>query len=236
MPQALRFKWRHFTAEMILCAVRWYLRDALSYRDVEELRRERGLAVDHTTVFRWVQRDAPELEKRCRPLLKATNDSDRVDETSIKVTKPWCDLYRAVDSEGHTIDFMLSVRRDAKAAERFLRNVLRTSHTPLPRVISVDHHAAYPPAFEVLQQERTVPETCRLRQCQYVNHVVEQDHRLVKCRVNHGLGCGAFATAQRTIQGDEAIHMLRKGQIEGITTRDVLTQNRVLNQLFGLAA
>src|ERR687893_710353 len=85
MPQASLFKWRHFTAEVILCAVRWYLRYALSYRDVEELMRERGLAVDHTTVFRWVQCYAPELDKRCRPYLTATNDSYRVDETSIKV-------------------------------------------------------------------------------------------------------------------------------------------------------
>jgi IS6 family transposase len=89
MPQAPLFKWHHFTAEVILCAVRWYLRYALSYRDVEELMRERGVVVDHTTVFRWVQPYAPELEKRCRPLLKATNDSYRVDETHIKVKKQW---------------------------------------------------------------------------------------------------------------------------------------------------
>ncbi len=99
------FKWRHFTAEMILCAVRWYLRYALSYRDVEELMRERGVAVDHTTIFRWVQRYAPELDTRCRPRLKATNDSYRVDETYIKVKKQWCSLYRAVDSTGATLDY-----------------------------------------------------------------------------------------------------------------------------------
>jgi transposase-like protein len=94
------FKWRHFQADIIVCAVRWYVRYVLSYRDVEELLRERGVWVDHTTVFRWVQRYAPELEQRCRPLLKATNDSYRVDETSIKIKKQWYYLYRAVDSEG----------------------------------------------------------------------------------------------------------------------------------------
>ena|SRR5215813_3301122 len=94
------FKWRHFQADIILCALRWYLRYALSYRDVEELMHERGVFVDHTTVFRWVQRYAPELEQRCRPLLKATNDSYRVDETYIKIKRQWYDLYRAVDSEG----------------------------------------------------------------------------------------------------------------------------------------
>ncbi len=115
------FKWRHFEADLILCAVRWYLRYVLSDRDVEELLRERGVWVDHTTVFRWVQHDAPELDKRCRPHLNITNDSYRVDETSIKIKKQWHYLYRAVDSQGQTFDFMLSTTRDADAAERFFR-------------------------------------------------------------------------------------------------------------------
>ena len=131
---------------------------------------------------------------------------------------------------------MLSPSRDADAAERFFRQVLQASHTLTPRVITVDKNAAYPPAFESLQQEKTLPENCQLRQCKYVNNIVEQDHRFVKRRVNPGLGFGAFATAQRTIQGYEAMHMLRKGQIEGIAKGDVLAQNRVINQLFGLAA
>jgi transposase, IS6 family len=230
------FKWRHFQADIILCAVRWYLRYALSYRDVEELLRERGVWVDHTTVFRWVQRYAPELDKRCRPQLKATNDSYRVDETYIKIKRQWYYLYRAVDSTGATLDFMLSSTRDADAAERFFRQVLQASHTLPPRVITVDKHAAYPPAFEALQQEGMLPESCLLRPCKYLNNVIEQDHRFVKRRVNPGLGFGSFATALRTIQGYEAIHMFRKGQIEGVAKRDVLAQNRVINRLFGLAA
>jgi IS6 family transposase len=230
------FKWRHFQADIILCAVRWYLRYALSYRDVEELMRERGVVVDHTTVFRWVQRYAPELDKRCRPYLRATNDSYRVDETYIKIKKHWYYLYRAVDSTGATLDFMLSATRDADAAEQFFRKVLDASHTRLPRVITVDKHAAYPLAFDTLQQDGTLSETCLLRQCKYLNNVIEQDHRFVKRRVNPGLGFGALATAQRTIQGYEAMHMIWKGQLEGMATGDVLTQNRVINQLFGLAA
>lgn len=230
------FKWRHFEADIILCAVRWYLRYALSYRDVEELLRERGLAVDHTTIFRWVQRYAPELDKRCRPRLKATNDSYRVDETYIKIKKQWYYLYRAVDSTGATLDFMLSASRDAGAAEQFFRKVLDTSHTTTPRVITVDKHAAYPLAFDALQHDSTLPGTCLLRQCKYLNNVVEQDHRFVKRQVNLGLGFGGFHTAQRTIQGYEAMHMLRKGQLEGIAKGDVLAQNHVINQLFGLAA
>ena len=168
--------------------------------------------------------------------LKATNDSYRVDETYIKIKKHWYYLYRAVDSTGATLDFMLSPTRDADAAERFFRQVLQTSHTLTPRVITVDKNAAYPPAFEALQQERVLPETCLFRQCKYLHNIIEQDHRFVKRRVNPRLGFGAFATAQRTIQGYEAMHMLRKGQIKGIAKRDVLTQNRVINQLFGLVA
>jgi IS6 family transposase len=202
------FKWRHFQADIILCAVRWYLRYALCYRDVEELLREQGVSVDHTTIFRWVQRYAPELDKRCRPHLNMTNDSYRGDETYIKIKKQWYYLYRALDSTGATLDFMLSAMRDADAAERFFRQVLQASHTLTPRVITVDKNAAYPPAFEALQQEGMLPESCQLRQCKYLNNVIEQDHRFVKRRVNPGLGFGAFATALRTIQGYEVIHML----------------------------
>src|SRR3989442_1593379 len=164
MSDPALFKWRHFQAEIILCAVRWYLPYALSDRNVEELLRERGVGVDHTTVFRWVRRYAPELDQRCRPSLRATNDSDRVDETYIKINKQWHYLYRAVDSTGATLDFMLSTTRDADAAERFFRKVLQASHTHTPCVITVDKNAAYPPTFDALQQDGTPPATCLLRQ------------------------------------------------------------------------
>jgi IS6 family transposase len=124
MTTSLLFKWRHFAPEIIVCGVRWYLRCALSDRDVEELLLERGLHVDHTTVFRWVQRYAPEFDQRCRPYLTATNDSYRVGETYIKIKRVWHYLYRAVDSEGNTLDFRLSETRDAEAAKKFFRKVL----------------------------------------------------------------------------------------------------------------
>src|SRR5437899_1035689 len=104
MDQQNPFKWRHYEADIILLCVRWYLRYSLSYRDLEEMMRERGLHVDHTTIYRWVQRYAPELEQRCKPHLKATNDSWRVDETYVKVKKVWMYLYRAVDSQGNTLE------------------------------------------------------------------------------------------------------------------------------------
>ena len=102
------FKWRQTEPELIFCAVRWYLRYSLSFRDVEELLGERGLKTDYTTIWRWVQRYGPELEERLRRHLKPTNKSWRVDETYIRVKGRWCYLYRAIDSTGATIDFVLS--------------------------------------------------------------------------------------------------------------------------------
>jgi IS6 family transposase len=128
MRHASPFKRRHFTGEMILCAVRWYLHYALSYRDVEERMRERGVSVDHTTVFRRVRRYAPELDTRRRRYRRATKDSYGVDETAIQINKQWHYLYRAVDSDGHTSDFMLSVTRNALAAGHFFRKGLGASH------------------------------------------------------------------------------------------------------------
>src|SRR5271165_2046135 len=113
------FKWRQFEPEVILLAVGWYLRFSLSYRDVEELSAERALHADHVTVWRWVQRYAPEMGRRLRSRLKPTNDSWRVDETYVRVKGKWVYLYRAVDSTGATVDFLLSAKRDAAAPSAF---------------------------------------------------------------------------------------------------------------------
>src|SRR5512135_701653 len=112
---------------MILLCVRWYLRYTLSYRDLEEMMRERGLQVDHTTIYRWVQCYAPELDKRSRPHLKACNDSWKVDETYIKIKTTWTYLYRAVDSQGNTLEFLLRPTRDAEAAKRFFEKALHST-------------------------------------------------------------------------------------------------------------
>src|SRR5215203_2489086 len=120
------FKGRHFEPEMIILCVRRYLRFCLSYRNVEELMAERNLHVDHVTIWRWVQRYAPELNRRCRPEVRRTNRSWRVDETYLRVAGKWTYLYRAVDSTGATIDFLLSAKRDAVAAKRFLQRALRS--------------------------------------------------------------------------------------------------------------
>jgi transposase, IS6 family len=114
------------------------LRYSLSYRDLQEIMVERGLSVDHTTIYRWVQHYAPLLEKRYRAKLKSTNKSWRVDETYIKVKGVWMYLYRAVDSDGNTVEFMLSPSRDAVSAKRFFRKALRARHTVAALVINVD--------------------------------------------------------------------------------------------------
>ena len=230
------FKWRHFQSDIILLCVRWYLRYPLSYRNLEEMMLERGLTVDHTTVYRWVQVYAPELDKRCRAYLKPTNDSWRVDETYIEVKGEWKYLYRAVDSQGNTLDFMLSARRDAGAAERFFRKALKSSHNQKPRVINVDKNAAYPPAIDKLKKDQSLGETTELRPVKYLNNIVEQDHRFIKRLVNPGMGFASFNTARRTLRGVEAMNMIRKGQVQGVEKGNIMSQVEFVYQLFGVAA
>jgi len=196
---------------------------------------ERGLAVDHTTIYRWVQKYAPELEKRIRPYLGPTNDSYRVDETYIKIKGKWYYLYRAVDSTGQTIDFMLSAKRDARAAKRFFRKMLKAPNHQSPRVINVDQNRSYPPAVEELKKEGALSAAAQLRRCKYLNNIVEQDHRFIKRRVNPGLGFFSFKTARRTISGIETMNMIRKGQVEGFRKGDIRGQVRFVESLFNVA-
>jgi IS6 family transposase len=230
------FKWRHFEAEVILLCVRWYLRYALSYRDLEEMMAERGLHIDHTTIYRWVQHFAPELDRRCRPHLKATTDSWRVDETSVKVKGAWMYLYRAVDSAGNTLEFLLSATRDTAAAKRFFAKALGAAHTLTPRVITVDNNAAYPKALTELKATGVMPAACELRQVKYLNNLIEQDHRFIKRLVKPGLGFGSFKTAWRTLQGYEVMHMIRKGQVNGVSKGGSQQQARFIASLLGAAA
>ncbi len=255
------FKWRHFESDVILLCVRWSLRYALSYRDLEEMMAERGLSIDHTTIYRWVQRYAPELEKRCRPHLKACNDSWKVDETYIKVKKVWMYLYRAVDSAGNTLEFLLSSTRDAEAAKRFFVKALHSTASSVPqarpveeqvaqptapadpnttnsapRVINVDKNAAYPKAIAELKAARILPEQVDLRQVKYLNNLVEQDHRFIKRLVKPGLGFFSFESAWRTLQGYEVMNMIRKGQVHGVGKGDIKDQVIFIASLFGVAA
>ena len=219
-----------------LCAVRWYLRYSLSLRDVEELLEERGLNVDHTTVWRWVQYYGPELEQRLRQHLKPTNKSWRVDETYVRVKGRWCYLYRAIDSRGATIDFLLSALRDADAAKRLFRKALSDRSHPQPRVINTDLAPIYSSAIPDIKKEGTLRNRCRHRPVQYSNNILEQDHRAIKRRVNAKQGFREFQAARRTIQGYEAIHMIRKGQARWVAGDDLLRQIQFIDNLFDLAA
>jgi transposase-like protein len=181
------FRGRHFADEIIALCVRWHLRFSLTYRDLEELMTERGLSVDHTTIWRWLQRYAPELNRRVRRELKRTGSSWRVDETYVRVAGRWTYLYRAVDSTGATLDFYLSETRDA-AAKRFLAKVLAADHHPRPRVINVDGNPSYPKVVKELKQERRLGQRSRCRTCPYLNNIIEQNHRAIKRRRNASKG------------------------------------------------
>ena len=221
---------------MILLAVRWYLRYPLAYQHVSELLAERGLAIDASCIWRWVQAYAAELSKRCRPYLKPTNKSYRVDETYIKVKGEEKYLYRAVDSTGQTIDFLLTAKRDAAAAKRFFRKIFRTSSNSMPRVINVDKNPAYPAAVRGLKREGTLKRRVRLRQCKYLNNIIEQDHRAVKKRAWLAKGYGSFQSAWRTLEGIETMHMIRKGRVRWLAKNDVRAEARFVFELFGIAA
>jgi transposase-like protein len=234
-PWPAEFKWRQFQPQVILMAVGWYLRYSLSYRDVEELLQERGLSADHVTVWRWVQRYAPELDRRLRPHLKSTNKGWRVDETHVRVKGKWAYLYRAVDSSGASIDFLLSAKRDAAAARRFFQKALRSSNHPMPRVMNVDKNPSYPPVVQQLKTEGTLRRRGRLRPVQYLNNVLKQDHRAIKRRVRASQGFRSFWGAYRTIQGYEAVHAIRKGQARWVGVGQVVRQLHFIAELFQTA-
>ena len=222
--------------------------------------RERGLRIDHTTIYRWVQHYAPELEKRCRSHLKACNDSWKVDETYIKVKKVWMYLYRAVDSEGNALEFLLSATRDAEAAKHFFIKALGASacsvpqantiekkaaqppapaafkaRNAAPRVINVDKNAAYPKAIVELKASGILPALVDLRQVKYLNNLIEQDHRFIKRLVKPGMGFFSFDTAWKTLQGYEAMNMIRKGQVQGVNKGETPSQATFIAELFGVA-
>jgi IS6 family transposase len=197
---------------------------------------ERVLEVDHSNVFSWVQRYAPEINKRIRPYLKMSGTSYRVDETYIKVGKTCKYLYRAVDKEGNTIEFMLSAKRDVSAAKRFFKKMMRADHRRLPLTISVDKNAAYPDAFTSSQEEKVLPSDCTLRRVKYLNNVIEQDHRFVKKKVRASQCFKRFHTAERTLEGIEAINMMRKGQVKRLAGSDAPGQAKFIASLLQMVA
>jgi transposase, IS6 family len=186
--------------------------------------------------FVGVQRYAPEINKRIHQHLKMSGTSYRVDETYIKVGKRCKYLYRAVDKEGQTIEFMLSAKRDVSAAKRFFKKLMKAEYRRLPFSISVDKNAAYPEAFSTSQAKKIVPQDCELRRVQYLNNVIEQDHRFIKKKVRASQCFKSFHTAERTLEGIEAMNMMRKGQVKRLAGSDAMGQAKFVANLFQIAA
>jgi len=157
-----------------------------------------------------------------------------VDETYVRVGGKWTYLYRAVDSQGNTIDFFLSSTRDAIAAKRFLQKALRSPGHPRPRVINVDGNPSYPKVIAELKDKGEVGRRCQCRPVRYLNNILEQDHRSIKRRVRASQGFRSFDAAWRTIQGIETVHMIRKGQVRWLPKHDIVQQVRFIAALFGL--
>jgi IS6 family transposase len=195
---------------VITVAVRWYLRYGLSYRDVEELLAERGVDVDHVTVYRWVQRFTPLFADAARPLRHATGDRWFVDETYVKIAGRWRYLYRAVDQYGQVIDASLSEQRNTAAARRFFVGALR--HGPAPVEASTDKAGPY---LRVLDE--LVPAAAHLTE-QYGNNQIEADHGRLKARLRPMRGLKRFRSAARLAAGHAFVQNLRRGTTNSLPT------------------
>jgi len=206
----LSFKGRHFQHDMILQSVRWYLAYSLSYRDIEELMQERGFSVDHSTINRWVVHYSPQLEAAFRLKKKRAGNRWRMDETYIKVKGQWKYYYRAVDKEGNTIDFLLMATRDSKAALSFLKKAINENRKP--SLVNIDQSGANHAGLKQVNRDHHT--RIKIRQCKYLNNIIEQDHRRIKRLTRPMLGFKTFHAAQRTLAGIEVMAMIRKGQMK----------------------
>ena len=218
----LNTKGVRFPINVVLLCIRWYAAYPLSYRQLEQMMQERGVLVDHSSINRWAIRFLPLLEKTFRKHKHAVGTSWRMDETYIKVNGTWKYLYRAVDKQGQTVDFLLTAKRDAAAARRFFEKARRRN--TVPDKVTVDKSGANQPALKQLNKEREVPIT--IRQVKYLNNIVEQDHRAIKRITRPMLGFKSFRAARAILAGIELMHMIRKGQFmlkrEGMSFADQL--------------
>jgi IS6 family transposase len=195
-----------FPPEVIILAVRWYLRFGLSYRDVEELLAERGIQVDHVTVYRWVQRFTPLLIDAARPCRHAPGDRWFVDETYVKVAGQWVYLYRAIDQNGQVIDVLVSEKRDLAATRRFFTRALE--HDTHPAEVSTDRAPAYPRVADEL-----LPAACHVTE-QYANNPIESDHGRLKSRLHPMRGLKQLRSTRVICAGHAFIQNLRRGHYE----------------------
>jgi transposase-like protein len=206
---AVSFKGAHFPQDIILPCVRWYVAYPLSTRHIEELMLERGVYVDHSTVNRWVIKYSPQLEEAFHRRKRPVWVSWRMDETYIRIKGQWYYLYRAVDTQGQTIDFLLTAQRAEQAAKRFLTKAIRRHG--VPEKITIDGSAANEAAIKSYNEAHGT--AIEIRKVKYLNNIVEQDHRGVKRVTRPMLGFKSFNAAQDTLVGIELMHMLKKKQI-----------------------
>ena len=200
----------HYPLHVILLCVRWYVAYSLSLRNLEEMMAERGFEVDHSSVHRWVIKLVPLLEKAFRRHKRPVGRSWRMDETYVKVKGQWKFLYRAVDKEGNTVDFLLRTHRDKAAARRYFEKAIDQNGEP--ETITVDKSGANLAALEALNAGRATP--IRIRQNKYLNNLVEQDHRAIKRIIKPMMGFKDFRCARIILAGIEVMHMIRKGQMQ----------------------
>jgi IS6 family transposase len=210
------FKGRHFKYEIIIWAVRWYCKYGISYRDLEEMAVERGLKLDHSTIYRWVIFYAPKILDKLKWYWKPKiGFSWRADETYIKVKGKWVYLYRALDKCGNTIDFYLSSTRNTSAAKRFLSKALNsTPKCAYPSTINTDRNPTYAKAILELKAEGKCHEDLEHRQVKYLNNIIESDHGKLKRLIKPTLGFKSMKTAYATIKGFEVMQMFNKGRFE----------------------
>src|SRR5262245_59787595 len=211
-PSPILFTCCRFDSTIIILCVRWYITYKLSYQDLVEIMAERNVDVAHTTILRWVRRYVPEFDKRWQRFVRPVGTSWRVDETYIKLKGKWVYLYRAVDSAGQTVDFLLSEHRDITAAKRFFAQAI--AKRGVPEKITLDGYAASQAAGTALQEEDILPTDLTVRTNKYLNNVIEQDHRRVKQRVRPMLGFKRFDHTIITITGIELVHQINKNQFD----------------------
>ena len=205
------FKRHRYPKAIILQAVYFKLRFTLSYRDVEELLEIRGVKVDHSTIQRWVFKFSLFVESNMNKRKNVVGNSWRMDETYIKVGGKDRYLYRAVDKQGNTVDFLLTKRRMKGSAQKFLNKAI--GNNGKPRLINIDKSGANTQAIRIVNQYSLTFKKIRIRRVKYLNNIVEQDHRTIKRRIAITTGFKEFESAQRTLAGIEIVNIIRKNQI-----------------------
>ena len=228
------FKYKHFNGIVILWAVRWYLKYGISYRDLQEMLNERGICINHSTIYRWVIQYSSKLKEKLYPYRRGIYyQTLRVDETYIKVKGQWKYLYRAVTKDGSTVDFYLSHTRNTQAAKRFLNKVLKNYKYDYPSKINTDLNPAY---NEAMRQIKANPKYSHIehRKVKYLNNIIEQDHGKLKRLIKPMLGFKTMKSALVTITGYEWMRMFKKDQFNYKTILNNQTEVEFIHKLFGI--